>query len=166
MTDQSTDKGPAITVPAGGWVGGEFSFPIKVYYEDTDLGGMVYHGRYVSFFERVRYESIAGTAASVEALLDRAEGSGGPLVYVVRSISVTYHRQAKAGDLLIGFTRVAKLRAAALEVEQRLVRDGDLVAEAKVLIALVDQRGRPTRWPADTRAVWQGSLDDYLAANA
>ena len=150
-----------IVPPSGAWIDGEFRFPIRVYYEDTDLGGMVYHGRYISFFERVRYESVKDTAASVEALLDRRADEGGPLVYVVRQIHVTYHRQAKAGDMLVGYTRVGRLRAAALEVEQRIERDGHLVAEARVVVAVVDERGRPQRWPKATRAAWQSWFDDF-----
>ena len=152
-----------VTPPSGGWFDGEFRFPIRVYYEDTDLGGMVYHGRYISFFERVRYESVRDTAASVESLLDRTPEEGGPLVYVVRQIHVTYHRQAKAGDLLIGFTRVGRLRAAALEVDQRIERDGHLVAEARVIVAIVDETGRPQRWPQATKQAWQSWYDSYNA---
>lgn len=143
----------------GWWQEGVFHFPIRVYYEDTDLGGMVYHGRYISFFERVRTESIRDTGCDVDVLAARPKAEGGSLVYVVRSINVTYHRQAKLGDILIGHTMAQKLRAAALEAKQWITRDGDLIAEADVLIALVDQKGRPSRWPASAKDAWTQMIE-------
>ena len=145
--------------PAEGvWEKGVFRFPIRVFYEDTDMGGMVYHGRYISFFERVRTESIRGTAADVDALLANPEENGGPLVYVVSKIAVQYHNQAKIGDILIGHSRVTKVRAAAIEAHQWITRNGDYVAEAHVLVAVVGQDGRPKRWPAAARADWESWL--------
>lgn len=160
-----SEVSPAFSAPSGVWKDGEFFFPLRIYYEDTDLGGMVYHARYVSFFERVRSESIRGTAADVDRLLALDE-EGGPLVYVVRRITVDYLGQAKAGDVLVGTSRVSNVRAASMEAEQRLERDGQLIAKATVLVALVDASGRPRRWPSDVRKLWQDMLDQYTAAHA
>lgn len=139
---------------SGDWDHGVFRLPIRVYYEDTDLGGMMYHGRYVSFFERVRTESIRGTCLDVDRLLSRDAADGGPLLYVVRTINITYHRQARVGDVLLGHSMVNSLRAASIEAKQWLMRGDDLVAEALVTVAIVNEVGRPSRWPADGKALW------------
>jgi len=146
----------------GQWSGGVFQLPIRVYYEDTDMGGMVYHGRYVSFFERVRSESIRGTCLDVDTLMQRDQTAGGSLIYVVRNINVTYHRQAMAGDVLVGHSMAVKVRAAAVEARQWIVRDGDLVADAAVLIAIVDENGMPRRWPPECKAQWQAWADEAV----
>ncbi|MEX0300336.1 MAG: acyl-CoA thioesterase, partial [Kordiimonas sp.] len=75
----------------GEWKNGVYHFPIRIYYEDTDVGGMAYHGRYVSFFERVRTESIRGTAADVDFLFTIPEEEGGPHTYVVSELKLKYH---------------------------------------------------------------------------
>ena len=139
----------------GAWKDGVFHFPMRVYYEDTDVGGMMYHARYVSFFERVRTESIRGSAADVDHLFAIPEEEGGPLTYVVSKIAISYHRQAKIGDVLLGHSMVTKVRAAAIEVKQWITCGGDLVAEAELLVAIIGPDGRPRRWPTEARACWQ-----------
>ena len=147
----------------GQWKDGVFSYPLRVYYEDTDLGGMVYHGRYVSFLERVRLESIRDTAADVDALLGLSEAEGGPIVYVVSELSLKYHQQSKVDDILIGHSMVKRLRAAAIEVEQWITRDGKDVVRATVVVAIVDAKtGRPKRWPPAVRAAWQKWYDERI----
>jgi acyl-CoA thioester hydrolase len=156
----------SLLPPAGLRENGVFAFPIRVYYEDTDVGGMVYHGRYVSFFERVRSESIRGTAADVNALFEIPESEGGPLTYVVSKIAVSYHAQAKVGDILIGYSMVKKVRAAAIEIEQWIERDGERIASAELVVAIVDDAGRPQRWPADARLCWQDWMNEAAAFEA
>jgi len=149
-----------LTPAHGEWKDGIFHFPIRVYYEDTDVGGMTYHGRYVSFFERVRSESIRGSAADVDFLFGIPEEEGGPLTYVVSKLNIQYHRQSKINDLLIGHSMVTKVRAAAIEVRQWIMRDDELVAEADVLVAVVGNDGRPKRWHPTAHKCWK----DWWAA--
>lgn len=144
---------------------GVFRFPIRVYYEDTDVGGMVYHGRYVSFFERVRTESIRDTAADVNHLFELPVDEGGPLTYVVSNINIRYHRQAKVGDVLMGHSMVTRVRAAAIEVTQWISREGEMVAEAEVLVAIIGNDGRPRRWPNSAKKCWQDWMNEAAAAN-
>ncbi len=138
----------------GEWRSGVYHFPIRIYYEDTDVGGMAYHGRYVSFFERVRTESIRGTAADVDFLFNIPEEESGPHTYVVSELKLKYHRQSKINDLLIGHSMVTKVRAAAVEVKQWITKGDDLIAEAEVLVAIIGNDGRPRRWHKDARACW------------
>lgn len=140
----------------GAWKDGIFHFPMRVYYEDTDVGGMMYHARYVSFFERVRTESIRGSAADVDHLFAIPEAEGGPLTYVVSKLAISYHRQAKIGDVLIGHSMVTKVRAAAIEVKQWITCEGETVARAELLVAIIGPDGRPRRWPMEARECWTG----------
>lgn len=155
-----------MLVPATGeWNKGTYSFPMRIYYEDTDLGGMVYHGRYVSFLERVRSESIRGTVADVDALLAISEDGGGPIVYVVSSLAIKYLRQSVVGDVLIGHSKVTKIRAAAVEIEQWITRGDERVVEAQLLVAIVNKEtGRPCRWPAPVKQAWQKWYDESLTS--
>ncbi len=147
----------------GEWNKGVFSFPMRIYYEDTDLGGMVYHARYVSFLERTRTESIRGTAADIDVLLENSEDKGGPMVYVVSSINIKYLRQSVIGDILIGHTKVTKIRAAAVEVEQWITRGDERIVEAQLLAAVVNKEtGRPCRWPSAAKQAWQQWYDESL----
>ena len=159
MTEGQGDLYPAD----GRWIEGVFHYPIRVYYEDTDLGGMVYHGRYVSYFERVRTESIRGTVLDVDSLMERVAADGGPLIYVVRGINITYHAQARVGDVLTGHSMVARVRAAAVEARQWITRGDMMVAEADVVVAVVGEDGRPRRWPKPAHALWR---DWYEKAHA
>lgn len=153
-----------MLVPATGeWDNGVFSFPMRIYYEDTDLGGMVYHARYVSFLERVRSESIRGTVADVDALMETTEEDGGPIVYVVSGINIKYLRQSVVGDVLVGHTKVKKVRAAAVEIEQWITRGNDRVVEAQLLVAIVNKTtGRPCRWPSAVKQAWQQWMDESI----
>jgi acyl-CoA thioester hydrolase len=144
----------SLQAAEGAWSDGTFCFPIRVYYEDTDVGGMVYHARYVSFFERVRTESIRSTAADVDVLFGMPDAEGGPRTYVVSKLNVAYHAQAKIGDLLMGYSRVKRVRAAAIEVEQWIERDGLRIASAELVVAIIDNAGKPSRWPLDAKAQW------------
>jgi acyl-CoA thioester hydrolase len=144
----------------GGWKGGVFHFPMRVYYEDTDVGGMMYHARYVSFFERVRTESIRETAADVDVLFGLTQEQGGPLTYVVSKLNLSYHRQAKIGDVLVGHSMVTKVRAAAVEIKQWITCNDALVTEAEILVAVIGDDGRPRRWTPEARACWQAWHDE------
>ncbi len=154
-----------VVVPAEGmWKEGIFHFPIRVYYEDTDVGGMAYHGRYVSFFERVRSESIRGTKADVDFLFGIPDEEGGPLTYVVSNLNISYKSQSKLNDLLIGHSMVTKVRAAAIEVKQWIKRGDEVIAEAEVLVAVIGEDGRPKRWHPEARACWKDWYDAAKAA--
>ncbi|MFC3052952.1 hotdog domain-containing protein [Kordiimonas pumila] len=141
--------------PTGEWNGGIFRFPIRIYYEDTDVGGMTYHGRYVSFFERVRSESIRGSEADVDVLFNIPDDEGGPLTYVVSKLNIAYHQQSKINDLLIGHSMVTKVRAAAIEAKQWITRGDTLIASADILVAIVGVDGKPRRWHPKARDCWK-----------
>ncbi|HET8898450.1 MAG TPA: tol-pal system-associated acyl-CoA thioesterase [Rhodanobacteraceae bacterium] len=122
-----------------------FSWRTRVYWEDTDAGGVVYHASYLRFFERARTEWLR--ARGIDQLRLR-EDSG--VLFVVRDMRIAFRRAARLDDLLDVGARVAAWRAASMAFAQHIVRadDGVLIAEADVRVACVDAaRFVPTAIP-------------------
>lgn len=110
-----------------------FRWPVRVYYEDTDAGGVVYHARYLAFFERARTEMLRNKGINQQSML--AENLG----FVVRSMTIDFIKGAKLDDLLEVETQLIEMKRASLTFQQRLVdSQGNLLCGAKVLIACVD----------------------------
>ena len=121
-------------------------FALRVYYEDTDLAGIVYHANYLKFIERARSEMVRAAGISQSAM----KAAGG-IVFAVRRMQVEFLAPAKFEDELAVETRVAALTGARLDLEQD-VRRGDLVLfQARVQVVCLDAKGRATRIPADIR---------------
>jgi acyl-CoA thioester hydrolase len=127
---------------AGRFVEGEHRFAVRVYYEDTDAGGVVYHANYLRFCERARTDMLALAGADIAAALH--EGEGG---YVVAEAAIKYHAPAKLGDALVVRSRLETVRASACVIQQRVMRDELLVADARLTVAWVGPDGRPRRQP-------------------
>lgn len=121
---------------------------LRIYYEDTDFSGFVYHARYLHFFERGRTEALRTLGINQRSLF---EAEGGPFSFVVRRMNIEYHQPARMDDLVMVETGITELGAASLVMRQRLVREGIALAEADVTIAFL-ARGRPRRMPATMRA--------------
>ncbi|HGN1706667.1 TPA: tol-pal system-associated acyl-CoA thioesterase [Providencia rettgeri] len=110
-----------------------FRWPVRVYYEDTDAGGVVYHARYLAFFERARTEMLRNKGINQQNML--AENIG----FVVRSMTIDFVKGARLDDLLEVETQIVEMKRASLTFQQRLVdSQGNLLCGAKVLIACVD----------------------------
>lgn len=114
-----------------------FTFPVKVYYEDTDAGGVVYHANYLKFMERARSELLIEKGFSVV----RCEKEFGVL-FVVKSMDIDFASSAKLGDDLVIITQVLKLGKVGLVMQQSIYNTGDeqdsmLVCSAKVKLASV-----------------------------
>ena len=121
-------------------------FALRVYYEDTDLAGIVYHANYLKFIERARSEMVRAAGISQSAM----KAAGG-IVFAVRRMQVEFLAPAKFEDELAVETRVVALSGARLDLEQD-VRRGDLVLfQARVQVVCLDAKGRATRIPADIR---------------
>ncbi len=110
-----------------------FVWPLRVYYEDTDCGGVVYYANYLRFMERARTEWLRDLGFQQA---DLAEGQGA--LFVVRSVSVEYHRPARFDDLLEVVTRVEEARRASLVLEQRVRRGAEVLVSARVRVACVE----------------------------
>ena len=119
---------------------------IRVYYEDTDLAGVVYHANYLRFIERGRTEALRDLGID-QAALKRDRG----LVFVVRRLTIDYLSPAVFDDLLEVRTRVIRLRGASLEMAQEIRRGDACLSRAVVTVACMDSAGRPQRLPGDVR---------------
>ncbi len=121
-------------------------FSIRVYYEDTDFSGTVYHSNYLNFFERARTELLRDLGVDQVALFDRT-GLG----FVVRTLHIDYLRPARMDDFLRVETHVERLGRASVDLTQALWREADKLAVGKIRLAIV-ARGRPQPIPADIYA--------------
>ncbi|TNH04940.1 tol-pal system-associated acyl-CoA thioesterase [Testudinibacter sp. TR-2022] len=123
--------------------------PIRVYYEDTDAGGVVYHARYLHFFERARTEFLREVGFEQQKLLADFH-----LAFVVRKMQIDYRTAAKLDDALVVETQIRQLKQASIVFEQKLLREDELLSEATVLVATVDlSKMKPIPMPEEIRAV-------------
>jgi tol-pal system-associated acyl-CoA thioesterase len=119
--------------------------PVRVYYQDTDAGGVVYHAQYLSFMERARSELLNQAGIDLARFVER-HGT----LFMVHRIDVKYHLPARLNDLLSVGAEVVKMGRASFVFRQRVERASDLLVEADVTIALVDRhRMKPARMPAE-----------------
>ena len=119
---------------------------IRVYYEDTDLAGVVYYANYLRFIERGRTEALRDPGID-QAALKRDRG----LVFVVSRLTIDYLAPAVFDDLLEVRTRIARLRGASLEMAQEVWRGETCLSRAAVTIACMGGDRRPQRLPGDVR---------------
>lgn len=120
---------------------------LRIYYEDTDFSGFVYHARYLHFFERARTEALRDIGIDQRALF---EAEGGPFAFVVRQMRVDFRAPARMDDLVTVETAIITLGGATVAMAQKLMRGGELLAEAEVGIAFLAS-GRPRRLPQAMR---------------
>jgi acyl-CoA thioester hydrolase len=121
-------------------------WPIRVYYEDTDLAGIVYYANYLRFIERARSEMVR--VAGIDQVAMKAAG----LVFAVRRVEADYLSPAKYDDLIEVRTAIVGLKGASFEMAQEVWREDTLLFRARVAIVVLSEQGRATRLPADLRA--------------
>ena len=111
----------------------QFSWPVRVYYEDTDAGGIVYYGNYLKFMERARTEWLRSCGIDVARLAatDR-------LMFTVRAITLDFLKPARLSDNLDVSVTVGRMRKVSVELEQAVVRAGDVLCTGQVWLACVD----------------------------
>jgi acyl-CoA thioester hydrolase len=117
---------------------------VRVYWEDTDAGGVVYHASYLRFMERGRTELLRELGIGQSALLSE---SG--LVFVVTHMDIGFRAPAKIDDELDVETVLTKVGGASVVLAQKVRRGADILVEAEVTCAVILQNGRPARIPAD-----------------
>ncbi len=120
--------------------------PVRVYYEDTDLAGIVYYANYLKFLERGRTEALRGAGID-QGWLREERG----IVFAVRRVAIEYLRPARLDDLLTVTTAVARVRGASVEMRQAVWLGDVSLATAEVTVAAMTLDGRPARIPADLR---------------
>ena len=130
---------------AGRMQGGTHVLPVRVYYEDTDASGIVYHANYLRYCERGRTDFLRMAGVSHTELRARAE----PIVFVVRKVELEFVRPAKVDDALVVHTRYERVEKARMFVRQWIERDGEDIARALVEAVCIRLDGRPVRPPPD-----------------
>ncbi|MFL6843287.1 MAG: YbgC/FadM family acyl-CoA thioesterase [Allosphingosinicella sp.] len=117
-------------------------FPLRVYFEDTDVAGIVYYANYLRFIERARSDMLRLVGIDQRGALEGGEG-----VYAVAELSVKYRSPARLGDDLVVATDIEAVRAASVLIHQRVMRGDELLADARVTAAFLTPDGRPRRQP-------------------
>lgn len=121
-----------------------FSWPVRVYWEDTDAGGVVYYANYLNFMERARSEWLRALGFEQTTLID-AHG----VLFVVRRAEIDYLRPARYNDQLAITARLAGARPASLEIAQEVRRDAEVLARGRITLACVEAAAfKPVRIPA------------------
>ncbi|MES2755450.1 MAG: tol-pal system-associated acyl-CoA thioesterase [Pseudomonadota bacterium] len=139
----------------GRFVGAEHRFAVRVYFEDTDLSGVVYHANYLRFMERARSDMLRCAGIDQRSHHDAGEGA-----YAVTDLHIRYRSPARLDDVLIVSSRVRAVRAASVDIQQTVSRAGTILTQADVTVALVAASGRPRRQPADWVARFRGLVAD------
>ena len=119
-------------------------FALRVYFEDTDVAGIVYYANYLRFMERARSDMLRCVGIDQRTILERGEG-----VYAVAEVTIRYLRPAKLDDELVVLSEVTQVRAAACLIHQRVMRGDEILTDARVTAAFIDSDGRPRRQPRD-----------------
>ena len=140
----------------GRFEGREHRFPVRVYFEDTDLSGVVYHANYLRYMERARSDMLRVAGIDQRAVFEAGKGA-----YAVADLAIRYAAPARLDDALLVVTRLTRVRAAGVSIHQRVMRDTVVLTEADLVVALVATSGRPIRQPRAwteiyERLVWQG----------
>ncbi|MCB1339085.1 MAG: tol-pal system-associated acyl-CoA thioesterase [Maritimibacter sp.] len=121
-------------------------FPIRVYYEDTDLAGIVYYANYLKFIERGRTEFVRERGID-QAALRRETG----IVFAVRRVEADYFLSARFDDALTVETEIEQVKGASLVMRQRVLRGEVLLFAAHVVLVAITEAGKATKLPADIR---------------
>ena len=121
---------------------------VRVYYEDTDFSGLVYHASYLRFLERGRTELLRAAGVDQMALY-REQG----LAFAVRRMTLDWLKPARMDDLVTVETRSSEVRGASIVLAQRILRGEEVLVAAEVRVAVIGAGGRPARLPDALRAV-------------
>lgn len=134
---------------SGSLDGSVHRYAVRVYYEDTDAGGIVYHANYLRWFERARSDLLRLLGIDQRTALEAGEG-----LYAVADLSIRYLVPARLADEVLIETRACEIRAATCHLLQRVNRGGELLSEARVRVGYIGPDGRPRRQPERWRAAF------------
>jgi acyl-CoA thioester hydrolase len=135
----------------GGLVGKTHRFALRVYFEDTDVAGIVYYANYLRYMERARSDMLRAVGIDQRAVMERGDG-----VYAVADVNIRYRGSAKLEDELVVVSRLRQVRAAAVVIQQRVMRGDEILTEATVTAAFISNDGRPKRQPREWTQIFNG----------
>ena len=120
----------------------EFSYKLKVFYEDTDSGGVVYYANYLKFFERARTEAITEIGLSNKKIL---EENG--ILIIVKSCNIEYKKPAKLEDQLEIKSSIISISNTSFKMKQKALRNQELITDCEIHLVTVDKKGKPSKMP-------------------
>jgi len=142
--------------PSGFFRGADHLFPVRVYYEDTDLSGVVYHANHLRYMERARSDMLRVAGIDQRAAVEDGTGH-----YAVTDVQIRYRAPARLDDALVVRSRLAELGPARCVIAQDIMRDETMIAQGQVTVAFVDAAtGRPRRQPTPWMAIFQQLLSE------
>ena len=124
----------------------KFNFTVKVYYEDTDSGGVVYYANYLKFLERARSEAIYTLGFTNSGLLEKYN-----ILLIVKSCNIEYKKPAKFEDKINIISEVISFTKTSFTMRQFILRKNELITEANVHIVIVDKNGKPSKIPEELK---------------
>ena len=135
----------APKAPASGWIAdGVHHLPLRIYFEDTDLAGVVYYANYLRFLERGRSDLLRLVGVDQRASFEAGLG-----VYAVADLRIRYLRPARLDDALLVETRCLAVGGASVRMRQRVLRDREILVDAEVRAGFLSPDGRPCRQPEE-----------------
>ena len=124
----------------------KFDFTVKVYYEDTDSGGVVYYANYLKFLERARSEALYTLGFTNLGLLEKHN-----ILLIVKSCNIEYKKPAKFEDKINIISEVISFTKTSFTMKQCILRNNELITEANVHIVIVDKNGKPSKIPEELK---------------
>ena len=119
-----------------------FSFPVKVYYEDTDSGGVVYYANYLKFTERARTNMIQELGFKLNQLKDDYD-----CLFIVKKVNCEYLQSAKLEDILEVHSKIIQVKNASFELEQNIYRNNKIIFQSNIIMVCVNTKGKPKKIP-------------------
>ena len=124
----------------------KFSFSTKVYYEDTDAGGVVYYANYLKFLERARSEAIYSLGFTNSSLLETYG-----ILLIVKSCNIEYKKSAKFEDTIEIISKVKSFAKTSCIMKQTIFRQNEMISDADIHLVAVDRNGKPSKMPEDLK---------------
>jgi len=143
---------------------GRHVMAVRVYYEDTDFSGLVYHASYLRFMERGRTNYLRLLGADQRALFEETEKEAPGFAFVVRSMQIEFRKAARMDDVLDVITMPQEVRGASVTLDQRVMRGEEVLIEARVQVAFVSG-GRARRIPEPLRTAMRAGQTPAAAGS-
>jgi acyl-CoA thioester hydrolase len=152
LGEERVDLAAASTTALSGRIlEGQHVLPVRVYFEDTDFSGRVYHTRYLQFMERGRSDYLRLLGIHHRELAESGQA------FAVRHMEIDFHKPAAIDDVLTVRTATAGMTGARVRLRQEVLKDGEVLVAATVTVALIGPRGRPVKLPAPVREALAGA---------
>ena len=124
----------------------KFSFTVKIYYEDTDAGGVVYYANYLKFLERARSEAIYSLGYTNSSILERFG-----VLLIVKSCNIEYKKPARFEDTLEIISEIKSFTKTSFLMKQSILRNNKIISDAEIHLVSVDKKGKPTKIPEELK---------------